>query len=256
MAVLRKGDSGPQVLALQNALVQRGYKLVPDSKFGPATHNNVAAFQMSQGLSADGIAGPKTLKALGLGERTILDDIPMPTANRSRAAAMVTLKAIEGITGVPAQLLATFASIESGFDYLVKAKTSSATGWFQFINTTWDSMLDKTRPLYGLVDDGERSLRKDPRANGLMGAKFLQDNDRILSKTLGRPATDTELYAAHFFGAGTAAKFLTLPGESIAADHFPKQAAANEGIFYKKGVKLTVREVIAVFESKVAAHRR
>lgn len=253
MAVLRNGDKGPEVLALQKALVAQGYKLVPDGKFGQATFNNLAAFQRSKGLVADGVAGNKTLSALGL-IKSILDEIPMPTANRSRAAAMVTLQAIEKITQVDAKLLATFASIESAFDYTVKASTSSATGWFQFINQTWDAVL-KQNAQYGLVDDANRSLRIDPRANGLMGAEFLKGNDRILSKSLGRHATDTELYAAHFFGAGTAAKFLTLPGKRIAADEFPKQAAANPGIFTRNGVKLTIDEVKALFETKVAAHR-
>lgn len=260
MAVLRKGDSGPSVLTLQKALVAKGYKLVPDGKFGQATHNNLAAFQGANGLAADGLAGPRTLAALGIESKSILDEIPMPRANRDRAAAMVTLEAISKITGVDAKLLATFASIESGFDYTAKASTSSATGWFQFLDATWDDMLAQTSGKYGLgaFDDSKRTLRKDPRANGLMGAEFLKGNDRVLTKALGRPATDTELYTAHFFGAGTSAKFLTMDRNAIGAEHFPRQAAANVGIFYQRDKKtpLTIGEIFKLLDSKVAAHRK
>lgn len=258
MAALRKGDSGPSVLTLQKALVAKGYKLTPDGKFGQITHNAVAAFQAANGLVNDGLAGPRTLEALGIAPKSILDEIPMPRANRSREAAMVTLEAIERITGVSKVLLATFASIESAFDYTVKASTSSATGWFQFLDATWDAMLQQTSGKYGLVDDAKRSLRKDPRANGLMGAEFLKDNDRVLTKALGRPATDTELYAAHFFGAGTAAKFLTMDRKAIGAEHFPRQAAANVGIFYRadKKTPLSIGEIFTLLDNKVASHRK
>lgn len=258
MAALRKGDSGPSVLALQKALVAKGYKITPDGKFGQATHDALVAFQSASGLDADGLAGSLTTKALGTVSASILDQIPMPRANRDRAAAMVTLEAISKITSVSSQLLATFASIESGFDYTVKARTSSAEGWFQFLDATWDGMLKQTSGKYALVDDAKRSLRKDPRANGLLGAEFLKDNDRVLTKALGRPATDTELYAAHFFGATTAAKFLTMDRNAIGAENFPRQAAANVGIFYRadKVTPLTIGEIFKLLDSKVSAHRR
>ncbi|WDS62245.1 tail fiber protein [Pseudomonas phage D6] len=257
MAALKQGDTSDSVRKLQEALVRKGYKLVADGQFGPATYNAVVAFQKATNLVADGIAGNATLTALGLVQSSVLDPIPMPKANRSRSAAMPTLEAIGKITGVSPTLLATFASIESNFDYTVKASTSSATGWFQFLDKTWDDILTQTFGKYALKDNARRSLRTDPRANGLMGAEFLKDNARILRQGLGREPTDTELYAAHFFGAGTAKKFLLADQSALGAELFPRQAAANVGIFYARDKKtpLTIGAIIKLFESKVAAHR-
>jgi hypothetical protein len=63
---VRRGDSGPAVLELQQELVRRGAKIVPDGKFGRRTEAAVKAFQRSNGLVADGRAGPRTWKALGI----------------------------------------------------------------------------------------------------------------------------------------------------------------------------------------------
>jgi Putative peptidoglycan binding domain len=62
---LREGDSGDNVLALQQALVALGYDTGgTDGDFGQATQAAVVAFQTSESLTADGVAGPETLTAL------------------------------------------------------------------------------------------------------------------------------------------------------------------------------------------------
>lgn len=61
----RKGDSGKNVLALQQALKIKGYYKAPiDSKYGNKTVEAVKAFQKAKGLTVDGIAGNATIKAL------------------------------------------------------------------------------------------------------------------------------------------------------------------------------------------------
>ena len=57
--VLRMGSTGSDVVAMQEAL-----GLVGDGKFGPNTKRVVKQFQMNNGLTADGIAGPATLRKL------------------------------------------------------------------------------------------------------------------------------------------------------------------------------------------------
>ena len=62
---LRPGMSGSSVLALQQALVKLGYDPgTPDGSYGPGTTQAVTAFQSANGLTADGVAGPATLKAI------------------------------------------------------------------------------------------------------------------------------------------------------------------------------------------------
>ncbi len=63
--ILERGERGVSVLQLQKRLVAAGYKPGnPDGIFGYGTQSAVLAFQRAKGLSADGIAGPKTLAAL------------------------------------------------------------------------------------------------------------------------------------------------------------------------------------------------
>lgn len=63
---LRRGAEGPNVLALQLALTQAGYRVAQDGDFGPRTEQVVKAFQRQHGLTQDGIVGPVTA--------TLLDD--------------------------------------------------------------------------------------------------------------------------------------------------------------------------------------
>ena len=61
---LRQGSRGPAVTALQRTLSGLGFTLRADGDFGPLTAGQVRAFQRSKGLSADGVVGPQTLRAL------------------------------------------------------------------------------------------------------------------------------------------------------------------------------------------------
>lgn len=62
---LRRGDAGPEVLHLQQALARRGFAPgALDGTFGPRTQAALDAFQRAEGLAADGIAGPETLGRL------------------------------------------------------------------------------------------------------------------------------------------------------------------------------------------------
>jgi hypothetical protein len=62
---LKQGDSGAAVKALQQALNAVGSaSLTVDGNFGPATTQAVIAFQQANGLTADGVVGADTAKAL------------------------------------------------------------------------------------------------------------------------------------------------------------------------------------------------
>ncbi|MBR7132400.1 MAG: spore cortex-lytic enzyme [Clostridia bacterium] len=67
-ALSKIGSRSQEVRDIQTVLQQKGYYSGSiDGIFGTKTKNAVIAFQRDNGLTADGIAGPKTLKALGLG---------------------------------------------------------------------------------------------------------------------------------------------------------------------------------------------
>ena len=65
---LKKGNSGAAVVALQKALNRSGARplLTEDGVFGTDTVVALKAYQTSKGITADGIAGPESFKALGL----------------------------------------------------------------------------------------------------------------------------------------------------------------------------------------------
>jgi Putative peptidoglycan binding domain len=63
---LKPGDKGTQVKVLQRALAGLGFSSgKADGQYGPATTSAVKRFQQSVKLTADGILGPATLRALG-----------------------------------------------------------------------------------------------------------------------------------------------------------------------------------------------
>ncbi|RBM19459.1 peptidoglycan-binding protein [Streptomyces sp. PT12] len=64
VVTVRRGDSGEAVNAAQRQLVKHGHPLTVDGAFGPLTAEATVAFQETAGLTADGIVGPQTWRAL------------------------------------------------------------------------------------------------------------------------------------------------------------------------------------------------
>ena len=61
------GSHGAQVRQVQQKLKQWGYyDGAVDGVFGQGTYNAVVRFQRKNGLTADGVAGEKTLAAMGI----------------------------------------------------------------------------------------------------------------------------------------------------------------------------------------------
>ncbi len=69
MRKLVNGDTGADVRELQMRLTSAGHAVERDGWFGENTEAAVRAFQRRVGLVADGIAGPKTMAALHIGQR-------------------------------------------------------------------------------------------------------------------------------------------------------------------------------------------
>ncbi len=182
-------------------------------------------------------------------------------------------------TGVDFSYMLAKAGQESGFRPAVKAPTSSATGLYQFIDQTWLAMVRRHGPAHGLAREAgliERrgdgrldvadpkarqailDLRKDPRLNALMAGEFARDNVAHLERRLGTEVGATEMYLAHFLGAGGAARLLEArraDPEASAAALFPAAAKANPAVFGEpaKGDARSVDEVHAWAERVVGA---
>lgn len=63
---LRQGETGVAVKRLQGALIKKGYKVLVDGRYGPATVAAVKKCQADAGLASDGVTGMATAKILGL----------------------------------------------------------------------------------------------------------------------------------------------------------------------------------------------
>jgi len=58
--------SGNEVVKIQQALLNKGYHIIVDGKYGPATSAIVKTFQIAHQLVADGEVGSQTAAALGI----------------------------------------------------------------------------------------------------------------------------------------------------------------------------------------------
>ena len=158
-------------------------------------------------------------------------------------------------TGMDFNYLLGQAQLESGLNPTARAGTSSATGLYQFIDQSWLGIIKQHGGENGLgwaanaitrsgnrwvVSDPQMKsailgLRNNPDVSATMAAEFASDNRASLESSLGRGATGTDLYMAHFLGLGGATSFLKTmasnPGVSGAA-MFPAAARANRSIFY------------------------
>jgi hypothetical protein len=148
------------------------------------------------------------------------------TSNRVSSAIASAAQRV----GVNFDYLYNQARIESNFDPAAQAKTSSATGLFQFTDQTWLATLKSHGPEHGLdwaaaaiaqspsgqyhladpsMRDAVLDLRNDPEVSSAMAAEFASDNQSTLETNLNRNIEPVDLYLAHFLGAAGATRFLT-----------------------------------------------
>ena len=173
-------------------------------------------------------------------------------------------------------LLMSIADKESAFAPTVKASTSSATGLFQFIDSTWLRVVRDFGAQHGLdkeaaaIDssDGPPSiadpaarrrilgLRNDPYLSAILAAEMLKHDAAHIATRIGRELSDGETYLAHFLGPSDAEKFITkLVSEPryAAPKLLPKPARANRSIFFvaakRKAGGLSVADVHQKFET-------
>lgn len=200
---------------------------------------------------------------------------PVQRADGAAAAGTVVaaIRQAAARSGVDFSYLLANARAESGLDPAARARTSSASGLFQFTDATWLSTVRRHGGGHGLgwaaaalngaagtVTQAVRqqilNLRHDAGAAAGMAAAFTRDNAAALEHGLGRAAGATDLYLAAFFGAGGALRFLNAlaatPGMA-AASLLPAAAAANRSTFYADGGRpRSLAEVHAIVAGRIA----
>ncbi|HLI11390.1 MAG TPA: transglycosylase SLT domain-containing protein [Alphaproteobacteria bacterium] len=179
-------------------------------------------------------------------------------------------------TSVDFNYLVAQASQESAFQPDAKAATSTATGLYQFTELTWlhEFRLHGAQYGYGdlaqavTVDEAGREkvldpekrkaildLRTDPALSASLAAELARENRAALERDLGRSVNATDLYLAHFLGAGGASKLIAAvasDGGAKAADLLPAAAAANPSVFYDAGgAARSVADIYRHFAAKM-----
>ncbi len=177
-------------------------------------------------------------------------------------------------TGVDFNYLLGQAKLESGLRANARAAGSSASGLYQFIESSWLAVVKRHGAEHGLgwaadaigpgnrvADAGTRqailALRNDPAAASLMAAEHASDNRDALQATLGRDANNTDLYMAHFLGLGGAKQFLSKMAanpDASGAALFPQAARANRGVFYTaSGQPRSLQQIYDRFTAKLGS---
>lgn len=174
-----------------------------------------------------------------------------PIAPIGQDAVRTAIRRAADATGVNFSLLVETARRESAMNPHARAGTSSATGLFQFIDSTWLDMVRRHGANHGLgaqanalsngADAATRrdilALRNDPELSARMAGELARENANTLQSRLGRAPNAGELYAAHVMGSGGAIRLIEAAqqGAASAAALFPREAAANRGLFYVNG---------------------
>jgi hypothetical protein len=179
--------------------------------------------------------------------------------------------------GVDFKFMLAKAQTESSLDPTIRARTSSASGLYQFIESTWLSTVRQHGAKYGIGDLASSieddfggtarvrdsatrkqilDLRFDPKIASAMAAEFTKSNHAQLEGALGSGINSTDLYLAHFLGANGASRFLQnyrADPQKIGASLFPEAANANRGVFYdpSSGRARTLGQIYDFFAKKM-----
>lgn len=134
--VLKLGDSGPAVQAVQLALKGIGYALSGTGWFGPATDTAVSAFQKLAGLKIDGQVGPKTAAAIDAAQSgrpsagsPVLPPVPLTQISRPLwvEAGIKLIGTQEGRGSSDNQVIIDWARDEGG--NIAKSYTHDSIPW-------------------------------------------------------------------------------------------------------------------------------
>lgn len=140
--------------------------------------------------------------------------------------------------GLDPETAVRIAQAESSLDPSAKAKTSSAQGLFQVVDSTWKEF------------GGKPGKKADVDENIRVGLNILESNTKSLKNALGREPSATELYAAHFLGATGAKTLLTAAPDTPVSQLLSQRAIkANPSMLKDKNVE----QLMGILNTKMGA---
>ena len=189
----------------------------------------LADIQRKIGVAADGKIGPNTLAAL--------------------AKALGMTETVTPSGDIPDDYWPMLSKIESGDRPYIKAGTSSASGLYQFIRATWIGEggkwgSDMSQAFGGLKPSVDEQLAR---------AKTFTAKNAAILRQKGIPINKASLYAAHFFGAGMAARVIQADVDER-ADLIAGTAATNANPSILRGK--TVGQFLKWLHGKTGAWAR
>lgn len=126
-----------------------------------------------------------------------------------------------------ARFMAQVRSKESGGNDAARNTRSSATGRYQFTDSTWLAYYRQRFGTGGLSDAQILAKRGDGQLQDVLMRDLTQDNAAALRR-IGQPVTEGNLYLAHFAGKGGAAKILRAAPDALLENVLgPKVLEAN-----------------------------
>jgi len=177
--------------------------------------------------------------------------LPLPKSDGDWESYKLMIVMAAKYADVDVSYMASTAGRESSFVSGARAGSSSATGVYQFINSTWVVMVKRYGAKYGIT---LQTPRTDPRANALMGAEYAKENEAYLRAMLKRKVQPTEMYMAHLLGAGGALSIIKARSTALAINVRPDAVPGNQRLFYTtvKGVSKPV--TVYEFRKRLRSH--
>jgi hypothetical protein len=157
--------------------------------------DRIRKLQVRLKVMPDGAVGAQTVGAM----EAALDEL-----DKLRPPQRPTLTPAYAKSSIPDDYWPMLSKIESNDRPYVKAASSSASGLYQFIRSTWIGEggrwgPDMSKAFGGLTPSVEEQLQR--------AQTFTEKNAAALRRA-NIPINKASLYAAHFFGAGTAIRVI------------------------------------------------
>jgi len=174
------------------------------------------------------------------------------------AAVADALKYASTKVGVPLNLLTAMAGVESSFRSDATPPKGSASGLFQFLDSTWKGMISKYGKMYG-VDKTADKL--DPVASAVMAAAMMKHEGYPAAlKASGSSVSITDIYLTHFLGAGGGATFIkhyqNEPDAEAASFASQKEIDNNYTVFYSGTTARSFRQIYEMFAGRLGRYEQ